>query len=79
MGGSRGEKGVKHNSFNSNVSMNSMASEAKVRKMYEKVMNSYEDLMVEMKYESQFTNSQIKKEMNRLNKLYLDDFFKRAK
>ena len=59
--------------------MNSMASEAKVRKMYKKLMNSYEDLMVEMKYESQFTNSQIKKEMNRLNKLYLDDFFKRAK
>jgi len=56
-----------------------MGSEAEVRKMYKKLMKSYEDIMVEMKYESQFTNSQIKKEMNRLNKLYLDDFFKRAK
>lgn len=56
-----------------------MVSEAKLRKMYKKLMDSYEDLMVEMKYEAQFSNSQIKKEMNRLNKLYLDDFFKRAK
>ena len=61
------------------VSMYSMVSEAKLRKMYRKLMDSYEDLMVEMKYEAQFSNSQIKKEMNRLNKLYLDDFFKRAK
>ena len=56
-----------------------MGSEAEVRKMYKKLMKSYEDIMVEMKYESQFTNSQIKKEMNRLNKFYLDEFFKRAK
>ena len=71
--------GVGGKGFNSMYGVNSMASEAKVRKMYKKLMNSYEDIMVEMKYESQFTNSQIKKEMNRLNKLYLDDFFKRAK
>ena len=55
-----------------------MVSEAKLRKMYKKLMNAYEDLMVEMKYEAQFSNSQIKKEMNRLNKFYLEDFFKRA-
>ena len=56
-----------------------MDYEAKVRKMYKKLMDSYENIMVEMKYDSQFSNSQIKKEMNRLNKLYLDSFFKRAK
>ena len=56
-----------------------MASEAKVKKMYNKLMNDYEDIMVEMKYDSQFTNAEIKKEMNRLNKFYLDEFFKRAK
>ena len=59
--------------------VNSMASEAKVKKMYNKLMNDYEDIMVEMKYDSQFTNAEIKKEMNRLNKFYLDEFFKRAK
>ena len=58
--------------------IHTMVSEAKLRKMYKKLMNAYEDLMVEMKYEAQFSNSQIKKEMNRLNKFYLEDFFKRA-
>ena len=59
--------------------MNSMASQTKVKKMYSKLMNAYEDILVEMKYDQQFTNTEIKKEMNRLNKFYLDEFFKRAK
>ena len=61
------------------VIMYSMATEKQVRKMYQRLMEDYEDIMVEMKYDSKFSNAQIKKEMNRLNKLYLDDFFKRAK
>ena len=60
-------------------SMDSMASQTKVKKMYSKLMNAYEDILVEMKYDQQFTNTEIKKEMNRLNKFYLDEFFKRAK
>ena len=59
--------------------VNSMASQAKVRKMYSELMDTYENLLVELKYDQQFTNTEIKKEMNRLNKFYLDDFFKRAK
>ena len=59
--------------------MDSMASQAKVKKMYGELMDSYENLLVELKYDQQFTNTEIKKEMNRLNKFYLDDFFKRAK
>ena len=61
------------------VIMYSMATEKQVRKMYQRLMEDYEDIMVEMKYDSKFSNAQIKKEMNRLNKLYLDDFFKRSK
>ena len=59
--------------------MNSMASEAKVRKMYSELMYAYENLLVELKYDQKFTNTEIKKEMNRVNKFYLDEFFKRAK
>jgi len=61
------------------VIMYCVATEKQVRKMYQRLMEDYEDIMVEMKYDSQFSNSEIKKEMNRLNKLYLDNFFKRAK
>ena len=60
-------------------SMHVMASQAKVKKMYGKLMKAYENILVEMKYDQQFTNTEIKTEMNRLNKFYLDEFFKRAK
>ena len=56
-----------------------MASQAKVRKMYSELMDTYENLLVELKYDQKFTNTEIKKEMNRVNKFYLDEFFKRAK
>ena len=59
--------------------VNSMATELQVEKMYIKLMNCYENLMVELKYNSKFSDTQIKKEMNRLNKFYLNEFFKRAK
>jgi hypothetical protein len=59
--------------------VNSMASQAKVRKMYSELMDTYENLLVELKYDQKFTNTEIKKEMNRVNKFYLDEFFKRAK
>ena len=59
--------------------MNSVASETKVKKMYSELMEAYENLLVEMKYDQKFTNTEIKKEMDRLNKFYLDEFFKRAK
>jgi hypothetical protein len=59
--------------------VNSMATELQVEKMYIKLMNCYENLMVELKYNNKFSNTQIKKEMNRLNKFYLNEFFKRAK
>ena len=51
----------------------------RMRTMYKKLMNSYEDIMVQMKYAFGMTDIEIKKEMNRLNKLYLKEFFKRAK
>ena len=51
----------------------------RMRTMYKKLMNSYEDIMVQMKYTFGMNDIEIKKEMNRLNKLYLKEFFKRAK
>ena len=85
IGGFKGGYRGKSNSFNSMDSVNSMVykpknkKEKQLMKFYTRLSESYEDLMVEMKYESEFTNAGIKKEMNRLNKFYLDDFFKRAK
>ena len=92
MGGFGGEKGVKHNSFNSNVSMNSMIKNPNPKsrsknvkdirfwnKLYDKHDAALEKIMVSMKYESNLTNKQIKDEVMDMVLFNLKDFFERAK
>lgn len=59
-------------------SMNSMPSDKKWIQLYSKHDKTLENILVTMKYQSELSNSKIKKEINKMIKDQLDDFFKRA-